>query len=82
MIMSTTSRVAEVAREHGWHPPKNSDSDENFQPEHTLFCRELRFVAILEIFGQNKCLFGSKTAFLGQEVHYYMVYFAFSTEGN
>jgi len=55
-------RVAEVAREHGWHPPKSLDSDENFKPEHTLFCRKLRFVAIyalfLEIFGQKKCLFG------------------------
>ena len=33
------TRVAEVAREHGWHPPKSLDSDENFKPEHTLFCR-------------------------------------------
>ena len=39
-------RVAEVAREHGWHPPKSLDSDKNFKPEHTLFCHELRFVAI------------------------------------
>ena len=58
-----TIRVAEVAREHGWHPPKSLDSDENLKPEHTLFCRELRFVAIyalffLEIFGHKKCLFG------------------------
>ena len=45
------SRVAEVAREHGWHPPKSLDSDENFKPEHTLFCRELRFVAIHALFG-------------------------------
>ena len=56
------TRVAEVAREHRWHPPKSLDSDENFKPEHTLFCRELRFVAIyaffFEIFGQKKCLFG------------------------
>ena len=44
-------RVAEVAREHGWHPPKSLDSDENFKPEHTLFCRELRFVAIYALFG-------------------------------
>ena len=55
-------RLAEVAREHGWHPPKSLNSDENFKPEHTLFCRELRFVAIyalfLEIFGHKKCLFG------------------------
>ena len=55
-------RVAEVAREHGWHPPKSLDSDENFKPKHTLFCGELRFVAIyalfLEIFGHKKLLFG------------------------
>ena len=43
-------RVAEVAREHGWHPPKSLDSDENFKPEHTLFCRKLRFVAIYALF--------------------------------
>ena len=55
------SRVAEVARGHGG-PRSSLDSDENFKPEHTLFCRELRFVAIyalfLEIFGHKKCLFG------------------------
>ena len=33
----------------------------------------------LDIFGQKKCLFGSKTVFLGQEVHYYMVYIAYFT---
>ena len=44
------NRVAEVEREHGWHPPKSLDSDENFKPEHTLFCRELRFVAIYALF--------------------------------
>ena len=43
-------RVAEVAREHGWHPPKSLDSDENFKPDHTLFCRKLRFVAIYALF--------------------------------
>ena len=47
---SLEHRVAEVAREHGWHPPKSLDSDENFKPEHTLFCRELRFVAIYALF--------------------------------
>ena len=55
-------RVAEVVQGHGGHLPKSLDSDENFEPEHTLFCRELRFVAIyalfLEIFGHKKCLFG------------------------
>ena len=35
-----------------------------------------RFTHFLEIFGQKKCLFWSKTVFLGQEVHYYMVYIA------
>ena len=29
--------MAEVAREHGWHPPKSLDSDENFKPKHKLF---------------------------------------------
>ena len=47
----TQGRVAEVAREHGWHPPKSLDLDENLKPEHTLFCRELRFVAIYPLFG-------------------------------
>ena len=37
-------------------------------------CRDTHF---LEIFGQKKCLFGSKTVFLGQEVHQYMVYIAY-----
>ena len=42
-----------------------------------------RFVAIYTLFGDlwaKKVLFGSKTVFLGQEVHYYMVYFAYFTE--
>ena len=73
--------MAEVARE----PPKNLDLDENFKPEHTLFCREIRFVAIYALFGDlwaKKCLFGSKIVFLGQEVHYYMVYIAYFAELN
>ena len=44
-------RVAEVVREHRWHPPKSLDLDKNFKPEHTLFFRELRFVAISALFG-------------------------------
>ena len=78
-------RVAEVAREHGWHPPKSLDSDENFKPKHTLFCRELRFVAIYALFGDlwaKKVSFWVKTVLLGQEVHYYMVYIAYFTELN
>ena len=42
----------------------------------------LRFTHFLEILGQKKCLFGSKTVFLGQEVHHYMVYIAYFTELN
>ena len=49
-ISTKSSRVAEVAREHRWHPPKSLDSDKNIKPEHTLFCRELRFVAIYAFF--------------------------------
>ena len=41
-----------------------------------------RFTHFLEIFGQKKCLLGSKTVFLGQKVHYYMVYIAYYTAFN
>ena len=44
--MLYTIRVAEVVRGHGGPPPKSLDSDEYFKPEHTLFCRKSRFVAI------------------------------------
>ena len=62
-IITAVIRVAEVAREHGWHPPKSLDSDKNFKPEHTLFCRELRFVAIYALFWRS---LGIKSAFLGK----------------
>ena len=74
------ARVAEVVRGHGGPPQKSLDWDENFKPEHKLFCSELRFVVIYALFGQKKCLFGSKTVFVGQEVHYYKVYIADFTE--
>ena len=78
--------MAEVAREHGWHLPKSLDSDEDFKPEHTLFCRELRFVGIYPLFlgdlWAKKVPFWVKTVLLGQEVHYYMVYIAYFTELN
>ena len=47
----SVARVAEVVRGHGELPPKNLDSDENFEPEHTLLCRKLRFVSIYALFG-------------------------------
>ena len=36
----------------------------------------------LEDFEQKKCILGSKTVFLGQEVHYHMVHIAYHTELN
>ena len=77
--------MAEVVGGKGGPPPKSLDSDESFKPEHALFYHELRFVAIYALPGDlwaKKCLFGSKTVFLGQEVHYYMVYIAYFTELN
>ena len=50
-------------RGHGGPPPKSLDSDENFKPEHTLFCRELGFVAITHFFWRS---LGIKSAFLGK----------------
>ena len=44
-------RVAEVVRGHGRRPPKSLESDGNSKPEHTLFCRKLRFVANYALFG-------------------------------
>ena len=65
-------------RGHGGPPPKSLDSDENFKPEHTLFCRELRFVAIYALFGD---LWAKKVPFGVKTVHYnIMVYIAYFTE--
>ena len=41
-------------------------------------CHDLR--TFWRSLGKKKCLFGSKTVFLGQEVLYYMVYIAYFTE--
>ena len=77
-------RVAEVVRGRGGPSPKSLESVENFKPEHTLFCRELRFVAIYALFfgdlWAKKVSFWVKTVLLGQEVHYIMVYIAYFTE--
>ena len=56
--------MAEVARGHGGPPPKSLDSDENFKLEHTLLCRELRFVAIYAPFLGS---LAKKSALLNQE---------------
>ena len=44
-------RVAEVVWRQEGPSPKSLDLNENFKPKHTLFCRELRFVAIYTLFG-------------------------------
>ena len=52
-------------------------------PNMRYFVATLRFVSILALFGRlwaKKCFLGSKTVFLGQEVHYYIVYIAYFTE--
>ena len=76
--MLESHRVAEVAREHRWHPPKSLESDESFKPKHTLFCRELRFVAIyalfLEIFGQKSALLGKNSASWARSVLFFFLH--------
>ena len=70
-------------RGQGGPPPKSLDPDKNFKPEHRFFCRKLRFVAIYALFGDlwaKEVPFWVKKVFLGQEVHYYMVYIAYFTE--
>ena len=65
--------------------PKSLDSDKNFKLEHTLFCCELRFATIYALFGDlwgKNAFLGQKQFFLGQEVHYYMIYIAYSIELN
>ena len=52
--------VAEVVWGHGGPSPKSLDSDENFKPKQTLFCRELKFDAIYALFGD---LWGKKGPF-------------------
>ena len=51
VILDVKIRVEGVARTRERRSPKSLDSDKNFKPEHTLFCRELRFVAIYALFG-------------------------------
>ena len=50
-----------------------------------LFCRDIKICCDLCTFWKSsgkKCLFGSKTVFLGQEVHYNMVFIANCAELN
>ena len=72
--------LSEVARKRDGPLPKSLNSDKNLSPNIRYIVAILRFVAIYALFGQKKCLFGSKTVFLGQEVHYYIVYIAYHAE--
>ena len=77
-------RVAEVAQGHGGPPLKSLDSDENVKPEHTLFCREFRFVAIYALFGdlqaKKSAFLGQKQCFLGQKcpITWYILHISLS----
>ena len=51
LYTSRLVRVAEVVRRHERPSPKSLDSDENFEPNYTLFCRKVRFVAIYALLG-------------------------------
>ena len=60
-----SDRVAKVVQRHEGPSLKSLDSDENFKPKHTLFCRELRFVVIYALFGHpwaKKVLFWDKNS--------------------
>ena len=70
-------RVAEALQRHGGPSPKSLDPTKILSPNMRCFVAILRFVAIYAVFLKSlgkKCLFGSKIVFLGQEVHYYIVY--------
>ena len=69
--------MAEVARRREGPSPKS------LSPNLRFFVAIVRFVAIYALFGNlwaKKCFFRSRTVFLGQEAHYYMVYIAYYTE--
>ena len=66
--------------------PKSLDSDKNFKHQHMLLCRDIGSLIHLRTFWESLAkemfFFGSKTVFLGQEVHYHMVYIAYHSELN
>ena len=80
------NRMAEVAREHGWHPPKSLDSDKNLSPNIRYFVANYWFVAIYALFGDlwaKKCLFGQKQGFLGKKctITWYILHIILSKIG-
>ena len=57
-------RVAQVARRREGPSPKSLDSDKNFKPKHTLFCRDFKISHDLRTFFWRSM--GIKSAFLGK----------------
>ena len=54
-----------LGRGTGGPPSKSLDSDENFKPEHTLFCRDLR--TFWRSLGKKSAFLGQKQCFLGKK---------------
>ena len=53
---------------HEGPSPKCLDSDENFKPYHTLFCRNTKDLShFLEIFGQKSAFLDQKQCYLGKK---------------
>ena len=85
MFMKVGARVAEVVRRHEGASPKSLDSDKIFEPQTTLFCRDIKICCDLRTFWKSldkKVLLWVKNSIFWQEVHYYMVYIAHYTELN
>ena len=64
-------------------PAENLDLDENFKPEHMLFCRKLRIVAIyalLAFFFFVSAFLGQKQCFLGKKctITWYILHISLS----
>ena len=82
ILLKIGSRVAEVVQRHERPSPKSLDWDKNFNPQHTLLCRNIKICRDIRSFWKY---LGKKSAFLGQngqEMHYYMVGIANYTELN
>ena len=73
-------------RGHGGPRRKVWTRTKILSPNIQYFCRKLIFVTIYALLGdlwaKKRAFFGQKQCFLGQEVHYYMVYIAYFNELN
>ena len=67
--------MSRVARHGGTGAPA-----ENLRPEHTLFCGELRFVAIYALFGEKCPFLDQKQCFLGKKytITWYILHISLS----